>query len=77
MNLHHPPTDLDVDIDRFSGRAVLVPGGANGHPDYLDFVKECLDRARPNTRFFFETGAETIDQARDKADRIKALCGRA
>ena len=28
-------------------------------------------------RFFVETGAETMDAAREKVNRVKALCGRA
>ena len=61
-------TDL-VTAEQSPGHGVRVSVPLDG--------KECLDGAQPNTRFFFETGAETIDQARDKADRIKALCGRA
>jgi len=76
LNLHHPPTELAVAVEKCSGHAVLSPGGANGHTEYLDFVRECLSLARPNTRFFFETGAEDLDAARDQVARIKDLCAR-
>ena len=76
LNLHHPPTDLDVAIEKLSGHAVLAPGGTNGHTDYLDFVKECMGKREPNTRFFFQTGAEDLDAARAKAEQIKELCAR-
>ena len=61
---------------RYDRHVVLAPGATNGHTDYLDFVKECMDRARPNTRFFFQTGAEDLDAARAKAEQIKELCAR-
>ena len=76
MNLHHPPTDLEVAIAKFSGRAVLAPGGSNGRASHLDFVKECLSLAKPETRFFFLVPAKSIEEARVLADQIKALCGR-
>ena len=77
LNLHHPPTSLQVSIDTFSDRAVLIPGTSLGQAYDLDFIRECLRRARPDTRFFFSLGAESFDQARDLARDIKQLCGRA
>ena len=76
LNLHHPPTSLEVAIEKCSGKAVLVPGDKNGHEDYLDFVKECLALAQPDTRFFFIPEAKSTEEARDLANDIKALCGR-
>ncbi len=76
VNLYHPPTSLDVAIDKFSGKAVLVPGGDNGHRSYIDFVKECLALAKQDTRFYFITQADGIDEARHIKNEIKQLCGR-
>ena len=76
MNLHHPPTSLQVSIDTFSDRAVLIPSTSFGVPYDLDFIRDCLRRAKPNTRFFFMLGAEDMSQARELAAQIKQLCGR-
>ncbi len=76
LNLHHPPTSLQVSIELFSDRAVLIPATSFGVPYDLDFIRECLRLARPNTRFFFSLGAEDMRQARELAGQIKRLCGR-
>jgi hypothetical protein len=77
LNLHHPPTSLQTAIDLFSDRAVLIPGTSLGQKFDLDFVSECLSRAKPSTRFYFSLGAEDAAQARATLREIKRLCGRA
>lgn len=73
LNLSHPPTDLELAIRRFSSRAVLVPGGTNGHSSYVDFVKECLSLALPGTRFYFIAPAESLSDARSLLKEIRSL----
>ncbi len=49
-----------------------LSGGACG----LDFVNDCLARARPQTRFFFRTDVEDLGEAAVMAREIKGRCGR-
>ena len=68
LNLSHPPTDLGVSIEKFSGKAVLVPGGKE--------ARECVSLAKPDTRFFFCFSAESVEKAREMTKEIKRLCKR-
>ncbi len=77
LNFSHPATSLQASIDQFSGRAVLVPVAFPGAAYGLDFVDDCLARARPDTRFFFRTEAEDLHQAAELAREIKKRCVRA
>lgn len=77
LNLSHPATDLQASIDRFSGRAALIPVTFPGGTYGLEFVDDCLARAQPETRFFFRTEAEDLGEAADLARQIKRRCGRA
>lgn len=76
LNLHHPPTPLDVAIEKFAAKAVLVPGDRNGHGSYVELVEECLALARPGSRFFFQADAPDMDEAKRLAAEIRGLCGR-
>jgi uroporphyrinogen-III decarboxylase len=76
LNFSHPATDLQASIDRFSGHAVLVPVVFPGLEYGLDFVDDCLARARPDTRFFFRTDVEGLDAAVAMAGEIKRRSGR-
>lgn len=66
LNLSHPPTDLGLSIEKFSGKAVLAPAGKE--------AKECLSLARPDTRFFFCFSAENVGKAKEMFRDIKKLC---
>jgi len=77
LNFSHPATDLQTSIDQFSGRAVLVPVAFPGGEYRLDFVDDCLARSRRDTRFYFRTDVEGLDEAAALARDVKRRCGRA
>ena len=77
LNFSHPAVDLQASIERFSGRAVLVPVVFPGLEYGLDFVDDCLALAHPDTRFFFRTDVEGLDEAAEMAGQIRRRCGRA
>jgi hypothetical protein len=58
-------------IDAFSGRTVLILGcgGEEG-------MRELLAMARPDTRFLFNVGAPTLDEAKALLERLRKLCPR-
>ncbi len=75
LNFTHPTTDLQASIDRFGGRAVLVPVSFPGEVN-LDFVEECSGRAKPTTRFFFRSEASGLDEATAVAAKFRRRCRR-
>ena len=66
------PRDHDPLQDRVPGGGARETGGDTR----IEFVRMALELARPDTRFFFETEAEDVAEARQVCREIKALCGR-
>ncbi len=73
MNLWHPPASVPSEIERFSGKVVLAPGGSGQHSEYKDFVSECMELAKPDTRFFFFTSVDDIEKAPKLCKEIRKI----
>lgn len=72
LNLHHPPTLFDVSVEKFAGKAVLVPGAKND----AEFLKEAVRIARPGTRYLFISSAENAAEAKARTEEFKSILGR-